>query len=313
MVGSDYYPQDTAPAPTETPLLSPDQQTALDQELATDPARQQDSWLKKLAALVAGKPQQQQQPAGQTTQQANQAQQAATRNTDPGAGAAGAGAGYTAGAKSGQWMREDPAAVGRAEHKQRQSQAIGSLAHSVGEIVRMAAGAYAGGGGIPAETGSGAATSVPAGSTETLTPGGGDTGLVGGGGGGFGGMLSKGGGGFGGGGTGGGLANLASNYFGGGDTGGGGGFDYSSILKLAQGGGGGGGGGGLGGGSGGGGGGGLGGGMGAGGQQLPGEQLATQGATTRRKQMAAELAGLEGGLTPTGGMLGGGSAIPWAT
>ena len=312
MVGSDYYPQDTAPAPTETPLLSPDQQTALDQELATDPARQQDSWLKKLAALVAGKPQQQQQQqsAGQTTQQANQAQQAATRNTDPGAGAAGAGAGYTAGAKSGQWMREDPAAVGRAEHSQRQSQAIGSLAHSVGEIVRMAAGAYAGGGGIPAETGSGAATSVPAGSTETLTPGGGDTGLVSGGGG-FGGMLAKGGGGFGGGGTGGGLANLASNYFGGGDTGGGGGFDYSSILKLAQGGGGGGGGGGLGGG--GGGGGGLGGGMGAGGQQLPGEQLATQGATTRRKQMAAELAGLEGGLTPTGGMFGGGSAIPWAT
>jgi hypothetical protein len=289
MVGSDYYPRSDD--------VSADTSAADDPALSgIDPITGQpksQSWLKKLAALIAGqgKPQ----TATQTQQQATQAQQAATKNADPGTGAgATATPPSPAGAKAVPMATTDPAAIAKGEHAQRQSQAIGSLAHSAGEIVKMLAGAYAGGGGIPASTGTGAATSIPAGSTETFTAGGGDTGLV------------SGGGGFGGGSTGGGLSQLASNYFGGG--GGGGGTDYSSILKLLQGGGGGGGGGG---GSpgGGGGGGGLGGGMGGGGQQQQLENYIT-GLTSGKKRTAADaqLAGLGQGLTGASSI-----PIPWAT
>jgi hypothetical protein len=263
--------------------------------------RPQDTWLRRLAQMLAGpsQAQQAQSDAQQTTGAAGPL--SSDQTPQPSVGSAGA---PIPPPKAGQWMTQDPAAIGKAMHAQRQSAAVGSLAHSLGEIVKMAAGAYMGGGGgmmsglgggagtgaaasaIPGETATGAATTLPAGTTETLTPGGTPATAA-----------------LGGGSTGGGLADLARNYFSGGLGGGGGGGGISNLLS------GGGGGGGMG---------GMGMSMAAGGASKENQAIsdlvdAISGTTGNRARALAQIEGLGAGLTSTGGMPGGGSNIPWAT
>ena len=324
MVGSDYIPEDIGAGLGTAPSYEGGLSAAQDPALSNiDPTTglPTKSWLKRLAESVTQKPQQQQTTQQQqaTTQQATQAQQAAQKSTDPGPGAAGAGAGYQPGAKSGQWMTSDPAAIGKGERAQRQGAAIESLGHSVGTIIRLlvsmgAGGAVGGVGGAAGAAGAGAdaagAAGGAAGATagaggELLTPGGTPetSSMIG-----AGTTVPAGAGGnwpMGGGGGGSALGQLAQQYFGGGQ---GGGNTYSKILQALNysgtpsgtgetGGTG---------------------GVTSGGGGAPWVASAedtmslVQGAPQKRQKALAAVEGL-GSLTSTGGIPGGGSAIPWAT
>ncbi len=321
MVGSDYYP-DVASNSADIDA----QNAGIDAEILRARPQNQNTWLQRLAKTLGidTGPQGQQTP-GQQQERAQTAQtEAQTTTQGPGMGSAGAGAGYQPGAKAGQWMTQNPQAIGKGMRAQRQGEAIGSLGHTVGTIIRLIASMGAGGaagaagaGGAGAGAGAAGAAGAGAGAasgfmgadasgaaamgptSETLTPGGSpETAAVS-----YGGLGGRG---FGGGSTGGGLSQLAQNYFGGS----GGGDTYSKILRIMQeanqsgtasgts----------MAGGT---------GGVSQGGgapwiQSAADTMSLVQGTPQKRQQALAAVEGLDS-LTSTGGMAGGGSNIPWAT